>query len=120
MSGVVSNPAELLRRLRARDGIATPVSGDPAVSARARGVNPRSPATPAPGTSTGAAAGLRAEAPDSTRAGTVEVLSNGTRLHYCRDCGRLASWGFEVARYRGSEGTWYCFEHKGRADDHAK
>ena len=50
----------------------------------------------------------------------VEVLPNGTRLHYCRDCGRLASWGFGVARYRGSEGTWYCFEHKGRADDHAK
>jgi hypothetical protein len=66
------------------------------------------------------AAGLRAEAPDPTRAGMVEVLPNGTPVHYCRDCGRLASWGFEVARYRGSEGAWYCVEHKGRADDHAK
>ena len=39
------------------------------------------------------AAGLRAEAPDPARAGTVEALPNGTRLHHCRVCGRLAAWG---------------------------
>jgi hypothetical protein len=142
MSGAASNPAALLRRLRARDGTATPVSGDPADSARALGGNPRSTAMPVHGTSAGAAAlarfardaaealaspdpdlrreraeiaaGLRAEASDPTRAGMVEVLPNGTRLHYCCECGRLASWGFDVAPERGREGTWCCFEHKER------
>ena len=61
------------------------------------------------------AAGLRAETPDPTRAGTFEALSNGTRLHFCRVCGRLASWGFDVALDRGRVGRWTCFEHR----DHA-
>ena len=61
------------------------------------------------------AAGLRAEAPDPARAGLVEVLPNGTRLHHCRVCGRLAAWGFGVALDRGRDGTWFCFEHQGRA-----
>jgi hypothetical protein len=61
------------------------------------------------------AAGLRAEAPDPARAGRVEVLPNGTRLHHCRVCGRLAAWGFGVALDRGRDGTWFCFEHQGRA-----
>lgn len=61
------------------------------------------------------AAGLRAEAPDPARAGLVEVLPNGTRLHYCHRCGRLAPWGFGVALDRGRDGRWFCFEHQGRA-----
>ena len=61
------------------------------------------------------AAGLRAEAPDPARAGTVEVLANGTRLHHCRVCGRLAAFGFGVALDRGWDGTWFCYEHQGRA-----
>ncbi len=58
------------------------------------------------------AAGIRAEAPDPSRAGTVEVLPNGTRLHYCRACGRLARWGFGVASERGRAGRSFCFEHR--------
>ncbi len=61
------------------------------------------------------AAGLRAEAPDPARAGTVEVLANGCRQHYCHVCGRLAAWGFGVALDRGRDGRWFCFEHKGHA-----
>ena len=61
------------------------------------------------------AAGCRAEAPDPARAGLVEVLPNGTRLHYCRVCGRLAAFGFGVALDRGWGGTWFCYEHQGRA-----
>jgi hypothetical protein len=61
------------------------------------------------------AAGLRAEAPEPARAGRIEVLPNGTRLHYCHRCGRLAPWGFGVALGRGRDGRWYCFEHQGRA-----
>ena len=62
------------------------------------------------------AAGLRAVAPDPARAGLVEVLPNGTRLHHCRVCGRLAAFGFGVAPGRGRDGTWFCFEHKERAE----
>jgi hypothetical protein len=61
------------------------------------------------------ATGLRAEAPDPARAGRAEVLPNGTYLHYCGVCGRLAAWGFGVALDRGRDGTWYCFKHRGRA-----
>jgi hypothetical protein len=61
------------------------------------------------------AAGLRAEAPDPARAGTVEALPNGTRLHHCRVCGRLAAWGFGVALDHGRDGSWFCFEHQGHA-----
>jgi len=50
------------------------------------------------------------------RAGMVEALPNGTRLHFCRVCGRLALWGFGVAPDRGRDGRWFCFEHKGRAE----
>jgi hypothetical protein len=132
VSGVASDPADLLRRLRIR-------GGGPAVPASA---------TPAPDAPTGAAAGaaallraaeagaealaaadpdlareraetaagLRAEASDPARAGLVEVLPNGTRLHHCRTCGRLAAWGFGVALDRGRDGTWFCFEHRGRAE----
>ena len=133
MSGGVSDPVDMLRRLRLRGGPAALTS-----------------AAPAPGMPTGAtatttraaallraagdaaevlaeadaelareraetAAGLRTEAPNPTRAGTVEVLPNGTRLHYCRVCGRLAAWGFGVALDRGRDGRWFCFEHQGRA-----
>ena len=62
------------------------------------------------------AAGLRAETPDLTRAGTFEALANGTKLHYCRVCGRLAMWGFGVAPDRGRAGRWYCFQHRIRAE----
>jgi hypothetical protein len=58
------------------------------------------------------AAGLWAEAPYPMRAGLVEVLPNGTRLHYCRICGRLARWGFDVALDRGRAGRWFCYEHR--------
>ncbi len=62
-------------------------------------------------------AGLRAEAPDpAARAGTVEVLPNGCRQHFCRVCGRLAAWGFGVALDRGRDGRWFCAEHKKRAE----
>ncbi len=150
MSGVASNPANLLRRLRTRSATAMPASGVPAASAGALGENPGRTAASAPDTPTGAgaaaraavllraaeagaralgeadaelareraetAAGIRAEAPDPARAGVVEVLPNGTRLHYCRNCGRLAAWGFGVALDRGRDGTWFCFEHQGRAE----
>ena len=152
--GRASDPAELLRRLRARGGgragTAEPSSSARAASAGALGVStPGGPAAAhAPGAAAGPhtdsraaallrtaedaaaalaspdpdlpreraeiAAGLRAEASDPTRAGMVEVLPNGTRLHYCCECGRLASWGFDVAPDRGRDGTWYCFEHKER------
>ncbi len=63
----------------------------------------------------GTAAGFRAEAPDPARAGVVEVLPDGTRLHHCRVCGRLAASRFGVAPDRGRDGTWFCFEHQGCA-----
>jgi len=150
VSGGVSNPADLLRRLRARGGGAG--TSAPASTARAAstgapgGGNPGGPAADAPATPKAAgaaagaaallgaaedaaealaapdpdldreraetAAGLRAEAPDPARAGRVEVLPNGTRLHHCRVCGRLAAWGFGVALDRGRDGTWSCFEHQ--------
>jgi len=43
------------------------------------------------------------------------VLPNGTHLRHCRACGRLAAWGFGAAPDRGRDGTWFCFEHRGRA-----
>lgn len=156
MSGGVSNPADLLRRLRARGGgVGTPARPSTARAASAGalgGSNPGVPAADTPGTRTcvgaGAAstaaallraaeagaealaeadpdlareraetaAGLRAEAPDPAQAGLVEVLPNGTRLHYCHRCGRLASWGFGVALDRGRDGRWFCFVHQGRAE----
>ncbi len=145
--GGASDPAELLRRLRARGGgcagTAEPSSTARAASAGALGgSNPGGPAAaPAPGAPAAAllraaedaaaalaapdpdldrergeiAAGLRVEAPDPARAGRVEVLANGTRLHHCRVCGRLAAWGVAVASARGRDGIWLCYEHKGRA-----
>ena len=59
--------------------------------------------------------GLKGDAAVAVRAGRVEALPNGTRLHHCRVCGRLAAWGFGVALDRGRDGTWFCFEHQGRA-----
>ncbi len=153
MSGGASDPAELLRRLRARGGGAGTAA--PASKARAAyagalgGSNAGGPAADASGTFAGpgvdgraaallraaeagaealaeadpdldreraeTAAGLRAEAPDPARAGLVGVLPNGTRLHHCRVCGRLAAFGFGVALDRGWDGTWFCYEHQGRA-----
>jgi hypothetical protein len=146
LSGVASNPADLLRRLRTRSAAAMPASGMPAAFAGALRDNRGRTAASAPDTPKGAgaaaraaallraaaagaralaeadaelvreraetAAGLRAEAPAPARAGMVEVLPNGTRLHHCRTCGRLAAWGFGVALDRGRDGRWFCFEHR--------
>ncbi|MDP9370405.1 MAG: hypothetical protein M3Q03_19405, partial [Chloroflexota bacterium] len=62
------------------------------------------------------AAGIWAEAPAPARAGLVEALPNGTHLHYCRTCGRLAAWGFGVALDRDRDGRLFCFEHQRRAE----
>lgn len=61
------------------------------------------------------AAGLRAEALDPARVVRVDVLPNGTRLHQCWVCGRVAAWGFGLAPNRGRDGSWFCFEHEGCA-----
>ncbi len=85
---------------------------------RAVGAETEAPATPDPDLTrerAETAAGLRGEVLDPVRAGKVEVLPNGTRLHHCRTCGRVAAWGFGVALDRGRDGTWFCFEHQGRA-----
>jgi hypothetical protein len=135
VSGAASDPAGLLRRLRARGGgPASPASATPAPDAptgaadaaaggaallRAAGAGAEALAAADPDLArerAECAAGLRAEAPDPARAGLVEVLPNGTRLHHCRTCGRLAAWGFGVALDRGRDGTWFCFEHRGRAE----
>ena len=134
MSGAASDPADLLRRLRTRGRPGRARLRD------ARSGRDRGRGAPRPGLAAllraaeaGAealaaadpdlareraesAAGLRAEASDPARAGLVEVLPNGTRLHHCRTCGRLAAWGFGVALERGRDGTWFCFEHRGRAE----
>ncbi len=128
MSGGVSDPADLLRRLRARGGgAAVLASGAPAGSSGAdaaaallRAAEDAAEALAATDAALArergeTAAGLRAEAPDLARAGRVEVLPNGTRLHHCRICGRLAAWGFGVALDRGWDGSWFCFEHQGHA-----
>jgi hypothetical protein len=119
MSGTTA-PTELLRRLRRRDQApdgpgSTRASGNPTELLRA--VREAAEALAAPDAALAQereeiAAGLRAEAPDPTRAGLVEVLPNGTPLHYCQICGRLARWGFGVALDRGRAGRWFCFEHR--------
>ncbi len=129
--GGASDPAALLRRLRARGGGArAPAPGgpgkpmDPDAAARSAALLRAAEAGAEALAATDpelareraeVAAGLRAEAPDPARAGTAEVLPNGTRLHHCRVCGRLAAWGFGVALDRGRDGSWYCFQHQGRA-----
>jgi hypothetical protein len=123
MSGAASDPVELLRRLRARGGNGGMPAGFRAVDTNA--ARPRAAAeaqAEAPAADVGwpreraeTAAGLVAEGPDPARAGMVEVLPNGARVHRCRVCGRFASWGFGVALDRGREGIWFCFAHRGLA-----
>ena len=123
--GGASDPAALLRRLRARGGGGAGTPKDPDAAARAaallRAARDAAEALTAPDPDLAweraeVAAGLQAEAPDPARAGTVEVLANGCRQHYCRVCGRLAAWGFGVALDRGRDGRWFCSEHRGRAE----
>src|SRR3954464_504893 len=100
VSGITA-PAELLRRLRRHDQApdssgSARASGNPAELLRAVGEAAEALAAPDAALTQEReeiAAGLRAEAPDPARAGTLEVLPNGTQLHYCRVCGRLARWG---------------------------
>jgi hypothetical protein len=122
MSGTTA-PAELLRRLRRRDQApggpgSARASGNPTELLRAAGEATEALAAPDAALAQERqeiAAGLRAEAPDPTRVGKLEVLPNGTVQSFCRVCGRLASWGFDVALDRGRVGRWTCFEHRNHA-----
>ena len=122
MSGATT-PAELLRRLRRRDQApggpgSARASGNPTELLRAAGEAAEALAVPDAALARERqeiAAGLRAEAPDPTRVGKLEVLPNGTVQSFCRVCGRLARWGFDVALDRGRVGRWTCFEHRNHA-----
>ena len=159
--GRASDPAELLRRLRARGGgragTAEPfIQRTSGLRRRARRQQPRrarrertppgaaagphtdsraaaplrtaedaaaalaSPDPDLPRERAEIAAGLRAEASDPTRAGMVEVLLERHALALLPRMRSAGLLGLRRGADRGRDGTWYCFEHKERADDHAK
>jgi hypothetical protein len=51
------------------------------------------------------------EQPFAPRSGHVEER-DGALLHFCRECGRWGSYGYDVRLRTGQLGRWYCREHR--------
>jgi hypothetical protein len=55
------------------------------------------------------------EQPFAARRGRLEHRPDGLFLHFCNECGRWASFGYNVDLKAGRLGRWYCGEHRPRS-----
>jgi hypothetical protein len=51
------------------------------------------------------------EEPCAARRGRVQELDDAF-LHFCRQCGRFAAFGYGVHLRAGRLGRWYCGKHR--------
>jgi hypothetical protein len=59
------------------------------------------------------------EQPCAARRGRVEEFG-GVLLHFCTECGRFGSFGYDVWLRAGQLGRWYCREHRSQEGDEAR
>ncbi len=52
------------------------------------------------------------ELPFAARRGRVDERSGRWILHFCCECGRWGSYGYDVSLRTGKMGRWYCREHR--------
>ena len=54
--------------------------------------------------------------PHTGRRSLKPEVSGKTLFHWCPECGRWASFGFDVDLPKSQLGTWHCFEHRPTGD----
>ncbi|WP_198382215.1 hypothetical protein [Roseomonas sp. KE2513] len=53
-----------------------------------------------------------ADQPDERRKGVIRNEPGQPFEHYCPECGRWGSFGFNCDSIKGIPGIWYCGKHK--------